>query len=116
MSKEDFKLLGGRFGENNLPPEYQHLSKYFQSKLSRTFLFYYFDFWSLAEFKTIKFFCDNFVDHTGYACSEQRLRFLVNKLQLLIEATDKAKEDLNFVLLDKIVTGKFRPSSFDFRK
>jgi hypothetical protein len=115
VSEQDFKLLGGRFSENNLPPEYKHLTRYFQSKLSRTFLFYYFDFWPLAQFKTIQFFCDNFIDHTGYCCSASRLRFLIDKLQLLMKVTDKAKEDLNFALLDKIVSGKFRPSYIDFK-
>lgn len=114
----DLKLLRGEFDKENLPPEYEHLIKYFQSKLSRALLFYYFDFSSLIKFKSIKYFCDNFVDHTGYCCSESRLRFLVKKLELLMTATDRAKQDFNFELLEKIVSGKFREklSGIDFSK
>lgn len=110
MSALDLKLLGGEFFAWNFPPEFQYLTKYFRTDLGRTFAFYYLTFSGLIELRNIKFFLDNFVDHTGFCCSEQRLRYLLKRLQYLLNAAKKAEQDFDLEAIEKIKIGKFRLS------
>lgn len=105
----DLALIGGKFTENNLPPERQFLIKYFQSPVTKCFLFYFFAFNKLLDV-SVENMSRNFVDHTGNYISKQRLRFLVAKTRILIEAIEQAERDLDLPLVDKIKSGKFRPN------
>ncbi len=108
MSDHDFKFIGGEFTNTYLPPELSYLHKYFKSELGKVFVAYYLAFSDLIVAYNIKFFIDNFVDHTGFYCSQQRLRYLLKRLQCLLEVTKQAELDLNFDQLDKIKSGKYK--------
>ena len=107
MSDLDLKLVGGSFMTEPFPLESVYLYKYFKSDLGRMFVVYYFMFEKLIDTRNTKFFLDNFVDHTGMKCSEQRLRYLLKKLQFLVDKTNEAKSGLNFEALGIIKSGKY---------
>lgn len=108
MSDLDLKLLGGKFMTTDLPPELTYLHRYFRSELPRMFVSYYLTFGSLINDYSIKFFLDNFIDHTGYSCSEQRLRYLLKRLQSLLAANEEARMNFDFDKLEIIKSGKYK--------
>jgi len=108
LSDLDFKLLGGRFINNNLSPEFSYLYKYFKSELCRAFVVYYLSFSELIKQQNIMFFVSAFIDHTGYKCSRSRLYFLVNRLQYLISATKEAENNFDLTTIELIKSGRYK--------
>jgi hypothetical protein len=107
LSELDFKLIGGEFLEPSLPPDKQYLFKYFAPGIPRTLLCYDLEFHPLKK-RSIKFFLNNFIDHTGLVCSEQRLRYLLKKLSYLRQAIQQAEAMLDLDALNNIKVGKWK--------
>jgi hypothetical protein len=108
MSKLDLDLLGGDFLEGILPSDKQFLSKYFSSPTERLFLSYYLAFDKISKDFNIRIFYRNFIDHTGYYCSEQWFHYLLKKVKIILGALSKAEKDMNLDELEKIKTGKYK--------
>jgi len=108
MSDLDLKLLGGKFIDTDLPPDLSYLHKYFRTELPRVFVSYYLAFNELIAEQNIRFFVRNFMNHTGYFCSEQRLRYLLNRLQSVLSAAEEAKLNFDLDKLEEIKSGKYK--------
>jgi hypothetical protein len=104
----DLNLIGNKFMENWLPPESAYLHKYFKSEIDRALVSYYLMFGDLIMMRNIKFFIDNFVDHTGLACSQQRLRYSLNRIQSLLDTTQRAEQNFDLEQVEIIKSGKYK--------
>jgi hypothetical protein len=103
----DCKLLGEKYLDTNLSPEFLYLHKYFKSDLCKAFVSYYLAFSELTDYSII-FFINAFIAHTGYKCSEQRLRFLLKRLQFIIDKLREAEANFDLVIVEKIKSGKYK--------
>jgi len=91
-------FLAGLFFDYDIPREKIFLLKYFRSPLEKQFIKYYL---CLGEI-------DNFVDHTGYFCQKKWLKILKKRIDGLITAYDKYKQEGDLDTLCKIENGKFK--------
>lgn len=103
----DCKLLGEKYLDTNLSPEFLYLHKYFKSELCKAFVSYYLLFNELTNYSII-FFINAFISHTGYKCSEQRLRLLLKRLQFIIAKLKEAEVVFDLVIVEKIKSGKYK--------
>lgn len=93
-------FISGRFFEFEIPKEKSYLLKYFKTEMQRMFLKYYMVFGN----------CRNFVDHTGYYCSNGVLYKLEQRYQKLIKIYEEAKwsfTEEGMELIQTIESGKF---------
>ena len=101
----DAKLISGLF-DRDVPPEQHHLFKYFKSEMGRALVGYYFGFADLRK-QSDSYFCECFVDHTGYYASIQRLRYLLKRIDRLVNGLKKAEEEFDLKTMERIKNGKF---------
>jgi hypothetical protein len=80
----DLDFISGRFFEYDVPKEKRFLLQYFKTDLQRAFLKYYMVF---GEHR-------NFVDHTGYHCSQRLLFRFKARYHRLLEVYQEAKISL----------------------
>src|SRR5581483_3046467 len=99
----DVNLLSRKHLRNNIPHESQYLLKYFGTGLGKAFLFYYFQFKDLIEFRDYWFFIRNFKDHTGFVCSEQLMWIYYKKLKNIEKQVEEARYNFDFKRLDEIL-------------
>jgi len=97
---KDLMFLSGAFFDTEIPKDQQFLLKYFKTDLQRAFLRYY-----LAVEVVI-----NFVDHTGYYCSDRYLWQQQARLLNVLDAHKQAKENFDLDLVWKIESGKYKCS------
>jgi hypothetical protein len=90
-------FLAGNFFDFELPREKLYLFKYFRSSMQKSFLRYYYCF--DGEFA-------HFTDHTGIACQRRWLLLLRTKLNKILAAHAKAKEEMNLSMVKRIERGK----------
>lgn len=98
---QDLDFISGKFFDLEIPKEQTYLLKYFKTDLQQAFLRYY------LLFGNVK----NFIDHTGYYCSERMLFRLQNKYKKLIEAHTVAKSEFtekSLEMLQIIESGKYK--------
>ncbi len=91
-------FLAGLFFDYDIPREKMFLLKYFRSSLENQFVKYYL---CLGEI-------DNFVDHTGCFCQMKWLKILKKRIDGLLAAHDKYKQEGDLDTLYKIENGKFK--------
>lgn len=95
---KELKFISGDFLDGNFPKDKKYLVKYFKSKIQKTFIRYYYLF---GDYK-------QFVEHTGYRCSDYWLTQLVEKLEKLEAIKAEAKKNMDSELITKIETGKYK--------
>lgn len=100
--EEDLQFISGDFFETDIPKDKKYLLKYFKTDLQLAFLKYYLAFGNSK----------NFIDHTGYYCSDR----YVYKQDSLIKDLMKAYADARSVFDEKhmkmvfdIEQGKWKP-------
>ena len=101
MCDLELLFISGRLLETEIPKEKRYLLKYFRTSVRRTFLKYY-----LVVRNT-----DRFTNHTGVPCDKASLWKMVKRFHYLEEQHARAKSNLDFELLAKIETGKFRSNN-----
>lgn len=104
---KDSEFISGSFFEFEVPKSRKFLLKYFRTDLQRMFLGYYLTFGNLK----------NFVDHTGYYCSERILMKMQKNYKRLIKCYDCAKMSLTeegMRVVDLMESGKIRLTRLPF--
>lgn len=97
----DLDFISGKFIDYEIPKEQRYLLKYFKTDTQVAFLKYY------LIFKSFR----NFVDHTGFYCSERMLYKMQRKYKKLTNAWIKARSEMteeNMEMLNLIESGLFR--------
>lgn len=97
----DLDFIAGDFFDLEIPKQQLYLLKYFKTDLQQAFLRYYMVFGNVR----------NFVDHTGYHCSERMLFILQRKYKNLVKAHAKAKSELteeSLETLQIIESGRYK--------
>lgn len=105
MSEKDCHFISGVFFEYDVPKEKRYLLRYFKTALQRAFLRYYLVF---GNFK-------NFVDHTGYYCSDRllyRFQLRFRKLTRLYDESKRSLSEEGMELIRLLETGKFRLTKY----
>lgn len=98
VSKRDLNFLSRDFENLEIPKDKKYLLNYFRKEVQQAFLKYFFVFGDYS----------NFVDHTGHYCQQRWLKILHQKLIDLESIHNDAKKNLDFSLLTKIESGKFK--------
>lgn len=96
----DLEFISGEFMELDIPKNKRFLLKYFTTELQVAFLRYYLVFGSVR----------NFVDHTGYYCTEGLLFRFQRRYHKLMKAHEQAKKSFTeegLKMLEVIETGQF---------
>jgi len=109
INQHDLLLLQGEFFDGKLPPEYRFLLKYFSSEIERQFLFYWFAFSGMicrTNGRGLKSFYRNFVDHTGFYCSNRWFLYLVKKVRKITSAFEKARVSMDLQRINFIKDGR----------
>ena len=88
--------------------ELSYLKYYFQTKLPVCFAKYYLEFGDMLESMSIGEFCQQFIDHTGLSATQSRLRYLLNRIQVIIAAEKKATDEFDLDTLMIIKDGKYK--------
>lgn len=104
--QQDLDFVSGKFFDQEVPKSQRYLLKYFKTDLQLAFLRYYLTFHGHQ----------NFVDHTGFWCSERMLWWLQAKYRLLVETYQEAKNSLTeegLEMVHLIESGKFVLTSTD---
>ncbi len=107
MDEKDSHFISGVFFDYDLPKEKRYLLKYFKTDLQRAFLRYYLIF---GNFK-------NFVDHTGFYCSERLLYKFQRRFRRLSQVYEESKLSLSEEGMERVrllETGKFRLTKYRF--
>lgn len=108
INQHDALLLQGKFLDDELPPELRFLSRYFTSETEKQFVFYYLSFNGIIRERGVRPFYLGFVDHTGFYCSEQWMHILVKKARKILDAFEKAKNDMDLGKINFIKDGKYK--------
>ena len=103
----DLEFISGNFLYDDLSSDKEFLRQYFKTKLEIRFLVYYFTFCDLYTFLGFQVFLQNFIDHTGFACSRRWLQLLLQKVKFVEQALIKASKAADFAALSEIRSGKF---------
>lgn len=104
----DLDLLGGAFLKCWLPRDKQFLAKYFPTPTEKLFLSYYLHFGKISEEYNVRILYQNFIDHTGYYCSEQWFHFLLKRITAVLSSLKKAEQSMDLNEVEKIKTGKYK--------
>lgn len=105
---KDLDFIAGNYLYDDIPLDKEYLCFYFETDLERKFLSYcllFFDDIYLAE-KFQRFF-HNFVDHTGYSCSDRWVRKLLKKYKELELALSTACKNVDLPEITRIKTGNY---------
>jgi len=99
MDGEELELqfLSGRIFDDALPKERAWLRKYFPSPRECAFVTYYLTFNNYTQF----------INHTGHYFCKKSLYSLRVKLQMLLDAHQRAKSQMDLDMLVKIETGQY---------
>lgn len=100
MNEQDLLFLSNGYADYQLPDNRLWLLKYFSTDLQRTWLKYYL---SMGD-------SYNFIDHTGYFCTERAIYKFQSRLKKLLAAHGRAKSELteeNMEMIYRIESGKF---------
>lgn len=100
--QDDLQFISGEFFETDIPKEKKYLLKYFKTKIQIAYLKYYLIFGNSK----------NFIDHTGYHCSERYLYKQDSLINKLMDAYSEAKSVLDedhMSMVFEIEQGKWRP-------
>lgn len=105
----DLDFISGNFLYEELPRDKEYLAKYFDGPVEKRFLVYYLTFSSLhtkkEDFLT---FYENFVNHTGHACSTRWVRKLVKRLATIEEELQAASKSFDLDKVGLIKSGNFK--------
>ena len=99
--KEDHFFIAGNFSNVEIPKTHRFLTKYFKTKIQKIFLKYY---WVTRDWK-------NFVDHTGYFCTERYLRdqaHMFNKLMEVFEMSSGKLNESDMLVIQRLNEGKYK--------
>jgi hypothetical protein len=94
----DLLFLARQWEIVELPKEKKYLLKYFDTPLQNVFIKYFYVFGNYS----------NFVDHTGFTCSERWLTTLHDRLQKLQKLHREARENMDMTALALIESGNFK--------
>ena len=94
----DLQFIAGKFFDIDLPNEKRYLLKYFTNDLQKHFVSYFLVFRDY----------DNFVDHTGYYCSNRWLEILKTKLETLERLKIEARQSIDLEKLALIESGNYK--------
>jgi hypothetical protein len=94
----DVDFFAGNFFEQEIPKDKAFLKKYFKSESQRAFLKYYLVFGDYSCFTA----------HTGQAANHSYLFKQEVKLKHLLEVHKQAKSNMDFDLVWKIESGKYK--------
>jgi hypothetical protein len=100
---EDLKFISGKFSEVEIPKSHRFLFKYFTTDIQVAFVKY---FWVFRDWS-------NFVDHTGFFCSERYLRKQADMFYFLLDVYEKNQGKLyeeNMIIIQKLNEGKLKIS------
>lgn len=98
--QKDLDFISGKFFDQEIPKSQRYLLKYFKTDLQRAFLGYYLTFGKHT----------NFVDHTGFWCSERLLWQFRARYHRLVDTYDQSKASLTeegMEMVHLIESGKF---------
>jgi len=96
--QKDLDLISGRFFDLELAKDQAYLRRYFASGIQFAFLRYYLVFGDV----------DLFTSHTGIFAEPKYVRRLVTKFHFLVEIRKHAKRNLDFDLLWRIESGRYK--------
>lgn len=89
-----------------MPHEKQFLANYFKTPTERLFLSYYLHFNIIIEEYNVRTLYNNFIDHTGYYCSEQWFHFLLKRIDGILIELKTAEKKMDLDAIEEIKTGK----------
>jgi hypothetical protein len=98
--QKDLDFISGKFFDQEIPKKQRYLLKYFKTDLQQAFLRYYLTCGKHS----------NFVDHTGFWCSERMLWQLRARYHRLVNTYEEAKKSLTeegMEMVHRIESGKF---------
>lgn len=101
MPDEDLKFISGNFSEIEIPKNYKFLLKYFTTAIQIAFVKY---FWLFRDWS-------NFVDHTGFYCTQRYLRKQADmfaKLMQIYEENAGRLDEKNMRIIQQLNEGKFK--------
>lgn len=110
MSKTDLdlKIISGEFLYDDLPPGKEYLNKYFSGDIQTRFLVYYLSFQGLTNTHPLSYFCQCFVEHTGFVCDKKWTYKLLKKVICLEKAANKAQKNMDLETLTEIKNGNYK--------
>ena len=105
--EEDLRLIGGEFITADLPHDKAWLARYFRSELLYRFVVYYVTFRNLTKRVSLRYYCQLFIDHTGWHCSIQLLCRTAARIKKLEAAVAKAEQDRDLATLTELKLGSY---------
>lgn len=102
----DLRFIAGNFLWEDIPPDKEFYSAYFDSELERKFLSYYLLFNSLYDEGFFRFW-QNFMDHTGFRCTTRWVQKLRSRYHKIEAELAKAKAAMDLAMVAKIRGGEY---------
>lgn len=94
----DLEFISGDYFEIAIPKDKAYLNRYFTTDIQRQFLRY------MLVFGHPRHFCE----HTGYVCARRNLQILHRRMKELESAHLRAKEAMDFDVLECIEKGMYK--------